>query len=161
MIAKVNFNFSASAWIVPITVLLTVMLFTGCSNKKTGDISVGESYFWQGMAHYRKGDLSLAEFYWQEAVNVTANSTDATDLVYYAKSASYLSSKYCRYGEFAIALQTSLPALKRLEQLACDTTSDYTNLIIFTGCCKAHGRCTTRTSGRRPQKKPTTMQWPA
>jgi len=138
MIAKVNFNFSASAWIVPITVLLTVMLFTGCSNKKTGDISVGESYFWQGMAHYRKGDLSLAEFYWQEAVNVTANSTDATDLVYYAKSASYLSSKYCRYGEFAIALQTSLPALKRLEQLACDTTSDYTNLIIFTGCCKAH-----------------------
>ena len=138
MIAKVNFNFSASAWIVPITMLLTVMLFTGCSNKKTGDISVGENYFWQGMAHYRKGDLSLAEFYWQEAVNVTANSTDATDLVYYAKSASYLSSKYCRYGEFAIALQTSLPALKRLEQLACDTTSDYTNLIIFTGCCKAH-----------------------
>ena len=138
MIAKVNFNFSASAWIVPITMLLTVMLFTGCSNKKTGDISVGESYFWQGMAHYRKGDLSLAEFYWQEAVNVTANSTDATDLAYYAKSASYLSSKYCRYGEFAIALQTSLPALKRLEQLACDTTSDYTNLLIFTGCCKAH-----------------------
>lgn len=108
------------------------------SLSKAGDISAGESHFWQGMAHYRKGDLSLAEFYWQEAVNITLTSTDATDLAYYAKSASYLSSKYCRYGEFALALQTSLPAVKRLEQLECDTTSDYTNLLIFTGCCKAH-----------------------
>ena len=138
MTAKVKFSFSASAWIVPIAALLTTMLFIGCSSKKTSDIRASESYFRQGMDHYRKGDLSLAEFYWQEAVNVTANSTDATDLAYYAKSASYLSSKYCRYGEFAMALQTSLPAVKRLEQLECDTTSDYTNLLIFTGCCKAH-----------------------
>lgn len=170
MTAKLKFIFSASAWIVSIAVLLTVMLCTGCSSNKesssveatrmleeasgqrddqrllaladslakAGGIRAGESYFWQGMAHYHLGNLSLAEFYWQEAVNVTANSTDASDLDYYAKSASYLSSKYCRYGEFALALQTSLPAVKRLEQLACDTTSDYTNLLIFTGCCKAH-----------------------
>lgn len=105
---------------------------------KAGDIRTGESHFWQGMAYYHLGDLSLAEFYWQETVNITSNSTDANDLVYYAKAASYLSSKYCRYGEFAMALQTSLPAVKRLEQLECDTTSDYTNLVIFTGCCKAH-----------------------
>lgn len=170
MTAKVKFSFSVSAWTVPIAVLLTVMLCTGCSSKKgsssveathmleeasgqrddqrlltladslakVGDIRAGESLFWQGMAHYHLGNLSMAEFYWQEAVNVTANSTDATDLAYYAKSASYLSSKYCRYGEFAMALQTSLPAVKRLEQLECDTTSDYTNLVIFTGCCKTH-----------------------
>lgn len=170
MTAKVKFSYSASAWTVPIAVLLSVMLFIGCSSKKesssakatrmleeasdqkedqrlltladslakAGDIRTGESYFWQGMAHYRMGELSLAELYWQEAMDATANSTDATDLAYYAKSASYLSSKYCRLGEFAMALQTSLPAVKRLEQLECDTTSDYTNLLIFTGCCKAH-----------------------
>ena len=151
-------------------VLLTVMLFTGCSSNresssaeatrmleeasdqrddqrlltladslaKVGDIRAGESHFWQGMAYYRKGDMSLAEFYWQESIDATDNSDDATDLVYYAKSASYLSSMYCRYGEFAKTLLTSLPAVKRLDQLACDTTSDYTNLIIFTGCAKAH-----------------------
>lgn len=105
---------------------------------KVGDIREGESHFWQGMAHYQMGDMSMAEFYWQESLNATANSTDATDLVYYAKSASYLSSKYCRYAEFAMTLLTSQPAVKRLEQLECDTTSDYTNLIIFTGCAKAH-----------------------
>lgn len=153
-----------------VAVMLTVMLFTGCSSNresssaeatrmleeasgqrddqrlltladslvKTGDIRAGESLFWQGMAHYRMGDMSLAEFYWQESMNVTANSTDATDLVYYAKSASYLSSKYCRYGEFAMVLLTSQPAVKRLEQLESDTTSDYANLVIFTGCAKAH-----------------------
>jgi len=170
MTAKVSISFPVSPWMVPIAVLLTVMLFTGCSSNKESSsveatrmleeasgqrddlrllmladslakahkIKAGESYFWQGMAHYRKGNMSLAEFYWQESLNVTANSTNATDLAYYAKSASYLSSKYCRYGEFAMALQTSLPAVKRLEQLECDTTSDYTNLVIFTGCCKAH-----------------------
>ncbi|MBR4728870.1 MAG: serine/threonine-protein phosphatase [Prevotella sp.] len=105
---------------------------------KAGDIRTGESHYWQGLAHYHKGDLSLAEFYWQESIDATANSDDATDLVYYAKSASYLSSMYCRYGEFAKTLQISLPVLKRLEQQECDTTSDYTNLVIFTGCCKAH-----------------------
>ena len=165
MTAKVSISFPVSPWMVPIAVLLTVMLFTGCSSNKESSsveatrmleeaseqrddlrllmladslakahkIKAGESYFWQGMAHYRKGNMSLAEFYWQESLNVTANSTNATDLAYYAKSASYLSSKYCRYGEFAMALQTSLPAVKRLEQLECDTTSDYTNLVILTG----------------------------
>ena len=164
MTAKVSISFPVSPWMVPIAVLLTVMLFTGCSSNKESSsveatrmleeaseqrddlrllmladslakahkIKAGESYFWQGMAHYRKGNMSLAEFYWQESLNVTANSTNATDLAYYAKSASYLSSKYCRYGEFAMALQTSLPAVKRLEQLECDTTSDYTNLVILT-----------------------------
>jgi serine phosphatase RsbU (regulator of sigma subunit) len=168
--AKVNIRFSASAWMVPMAVLLAAMLFTACSsNKKSssaeatrmleeasdqrdaqrlltladslakvGKIRDGESQFWQGLAYYRKGDLSLAEFYWQESIDATSNSTNATDLHYYAKSTSYLSSMYCRYGEFAKNLQMSLPVLKRLEQLECDTTSDYTNLIIFTGCAKAH-----------------------
>ena len=105
---------------------------------KMGDIGAGESLFWQGMAHYRMGDMPLAEFYWQESVSATANSTDATDLAYYAKSASYLSSLYCRNAEFANTLLVSLPAVRRLSQLECDTTSDFTNLIIFASCGKAH-----------------------
>ena len=163
-----NIRFSVSAWMVPMAVLLMLftacssnkesssaeatrlleeasdqrddlrLLTLADSLAKIGDITAGESHFWQGMAYYRKGDMSLAEFYWQESIDATANSDDATDLVYYAKSASYLASMYCRYAEFALAMQTSLPVLKRLEQLECDTTSDYTNLVIFTGCAKAH-----------------------
>ena len=86
MTAKVSISFPVSPWMVPIAVLLTVMLFTGCSSNKESSsveatrmleeaseqrddlrllmladslakahkIKAGESYFWQGMAHYRK-----------------------------------------------------------------------------------------------------------
>ena len=105
---------------------------------KKGVISAGESYYWQGLANYRMGQRPLAEFYWQESINATDASTEPNDLVYYAKSASYLAGMYCRYAEFAMGLQLLLPTVNRLEQLECDTTGDYTNLLIFTGCCKAH-----------------------
>ena len=72
------------------------------------------------------------------AIKVTENSTDANDLVYYTKSASYLTSQLCRYAEYAAALYTALPVINRLEKIECDTTSDYTNLLVFAGCCKAY-----------------------
>ena len=105
---------------------------------KTGDLREGESNYWQGYAHFRMDHRSLANFYWGEALRITANSTDANDLTYYAKSASYIAGQLCRFGEYAVALQTTLPVVNRLEKLACDTTSDYCNLLIFTGCCKAN-----------------------
>ena len=105
---------------------------------KAGKISKGESDYWQGYAHYQMGQRELARSFWQEAIKVTENSTDANDLVYYAKSASYLTSQLCRYAEYAAALYTALPVINRLEKLKCDTTSDYTNLLIFAGCCKTY-----------------------
>jgi hypothetical protein len=108
------------------------------SLEKAGDISKGESNYWQGYANYQLGQRELAEFFWQEAIRVTENSTDANDLVYYAKSASYLTSQLCRYAEYADALHTVLPIINRLEKIQCDTTSDYTNLLIFAGCCQIY-----------------------
>ena len=103
-----------------------------------GKLSKGESNYWQGYACYQMGQRELAEYYWQEAIRVTDNSTDANDLVYYAKSASYLASQLCRDAEYAAALHMALPIINRLEKMQCDTTSDYTNLLIFAGCCKTY-----------------------
>ena len=108
------------------------------SLEKAGKISKGESNYWQGYAHYQKGEREQAKSFWQEAIKVTENSTDANDLVYYAKSASYLTSQLCRYAEYAAALYTALPVINRLEKIQCDTTSDYTNLLVFAGCCKTY-----------------------
>ena len=108
------------------------------SLEKAGKISKGESYYWQGHAHYQMGQREQAKSLWQEAIKVTENSTDANDLVYYTKSASYLTSQLCRYAEYAAALYTALPVINRLEKIECDTTSDYTNLLVFAGCCKAY-----------------------
>jgi len=105
---------------------------------KAGKISKGESNYWQGYAHYQKGEREQAKSFWLEAIKVTENSTDANDLVYYAKSASYLTSQLCRYAEYAAALYTALPVINRLEKIECDTTSDYTNLLVFAGCCKVY-----------------------
>lgn len=103
-----------------------------------GKLSKGESCYWLGYANYQMGRRELAEYYWQEAIRITEKSTDPEDLVYYAKSGSYLASQLCRYGEYASALHMSLPIINRLEKFKCDTTSDYTNLLIFAGCCKTY-----------------------
>ena len=56
----------------------------------------------------------------------------------YAKSASYLTNLLCRDADYSGALKLALPVVSRLEQLKCDTTSHYMNLIIFIGCCKSY-----------------------
>ena len=105
---------------------------------KVGMMKADESYFWQGFAHYRMQQRSLAEFYWQESISVVEESAETEDLSYYAKSASFLVGQLYRFGEFATALQTALPVLRRLEKKGCDNTTDYNNLLIFTACCKLY-----------------------
>ena len=108
------------------------------SLEKAGKISKVECNYWQGYANYQMGQRELAKSFWQEAIRVAENSTDANDLIYYAKSASFLTSQLCRYAEYAAALYTALPVINRLEKLECDTTSDYTNLLVFAGCCQTY-----------------------
>ena len=86
------------------------------SLEKASQISPCESHYWQGYAYYRMGKRELAKSCWQEAIRVAENSADANDLVYYAKSASYLTSQLCRYAEYAAALYTALPVINRLEK---------------------------------------------
>ena len=101
-------------------------------------ISEGESYYWQGFAYYRLMQWRTAEFYWKESMNATENSTDPDELATYTRSASYLTSSYIRHLNFASALKVVKPALERLDKVGFDDSSDYTNLLIFAGCCQAH-----------------------
>ena len=105
---------------------------------KAGKLSKGESCYWQGYANYHLGHYELSEYYWEEAIRFTEQSNDANDLVYYAKSGNRLASQLCRFGEYASALHQTLPVINRLERMQCDTTSDYTNLLVFAGCSKTY-----------------------
>lgn len=104
----------------------------------TGDLRAGESNFWQGYAYYWMKQTEVAKFHWETALKVTENSSNPNDVKFYARSASYMASLMCRFGDFSLALQTCMPAVTHLEQIKADTTSDYANLLIFTGCCRAH-----------------------
>jgi serine phosphatase RsbU (regulator of sigma subunit) len=108
------------------------------SLEKRGDLSLGESYFWQGYAYYRISQFLTAEFYWKEALLATENHTDEASLLTYAKSASYLTNLLCRDADYSSALNVAFPVVSRLEQLHCDTTSHYMNLVIFVGCCRSY-----------------------
>ena len=108
------------------------------SLEKCGELSLGDSYFWQGYAYYRMPQTLTAEFYWKEAILATEHHTDEASLLTYAKSASYLVNLLCRDGDYSGAMKIALPVISRLEQLNCDTTSHYLNLEIFVGCCKSY-----------------------
>lgn len=114
------------------------MMFLADSLGDVGDLSVGESYYWQGFASYRLKQMRLAEFYWKESMSSTENATEAQDLATYARSASYLTGLYVRYLNFPTAVRLVYQALRKLDAAKFDSTSDYTNLLIFAGCCQAH-----------------------
>ena len=114
------------------------MLSLADSLEKAGAMSEGDSYYWQGFANYRLRQRRTAEFYWKESLNATANLTDRASLDTYARSASYLTGLYVRYLNFTSAMKIVKPALEHLDRNHFTSSSDYTNLLIFAGCCEAH-----------------------
>lgn len=103
----------------------------------TGDLSEPESYYWQGYACDRTKQLRMAEFYWKTVITQTSNSKDPEDLALYAKSASRLANVLGSRGEYDAVLDIAGPIVKRLEELKCDTMSDYTNLLLIMGLCQS------------------------
>ena len=114
------------------------MLSLADSLMKAGVMSEGDCYYWQGFAYYRLMQRRTAEFYWKESLNATENLTDAASLATYARSASYLTGLYVRYLNFTSAMKIVKPALEHLDRHHYTSSSDYTNLLIFAGCCQAH-----------------------
>ena len=98
------------------------LLFLADSLGKVGDLNEGES----------------AEFYWKESIVAMEDATDDRGLAAYARSASYLTGLFIRYINFTSALNIVMPALKKLEAEHYTDNGDYTNLLIFAGCCKAY-----------------------
>ena len=105
---------------------------------KENMLSEAESYFWQGFAYYRMAQVHTAEFYWKEAMAAIESSDDPADLDTYARSASYLAGLHIRYYNFQSASQVVRNALEHLNYHHYTATSDYTNLLIFAGCCRGH-----------------------
>ena len=102
-----------------------------------GELGEAETYYWLGYASDRTNQLRMAEFYWKTAIAQTEGSTAPEDLAIYAKSASHLANVLGMRGEYDAVLDMAQPVIKRLEELKCDTMSDYTNLILITGMCQS------------------------
>ncbi len=102
-----------------------------------GELSEAETYYWQGYACDRTNQLRMAEFYWKTAIAQTENSTTPEDLAIYAKSASHLANVLGMRGEYNTVLDMAKPVVKRLEELKCDTMSDYNNLLLIMGLCQS------------------------
>ena len=113
-----------------------LLLTLADSMQQTGELSDAKAYYWQGYACDRLKQPRTAEFYWKSAIAAAENSTDAEDLALYAKSASRLANVLSVRGDYESTLKAAEPVVRRLEALGCDTTSDYTNLLVFVGCCK-------------------------
>ena len=102
-----------------------------------GELGEAETYYWLGYASDRTNQLRMAEFYWKTAIAQTEGSTDPEDLAIYAKSASHLANVLGLRGEYDAVLDMAQPVIKRLEELKCDTMSDYTNLMLISGMCQS------------------------
>ncbi|MBQ9355820.1 MAG: SpoIIE family protein phosphatase [Prevotella sp.] len=104
---------------------------------EAGELSEASTYYWQGYAYDRMMQLHLAEFYWKAAMARTEDSNAPGDLELYAKTASRLTNVLSVRGEYEAALEVAEPAVEHLRQAECDTTGDYTNLLIYIGCCQS------------------------
>ena len=96
-----------------------------------------KAYYWMGYASDRMKKLRMAEFYWKASMDAAANSTSQESVDLYAKSASRLTNLLSVRGDYQGALDIAIPAAQRLEELQCDSISDYVNLLIYIGCCQA------------------------
>lgn len=104
---------------------------------EAGILPQSEACYWMGYASDRMKQQRMAEFYWKSSLQAASNSTDEKDIEYYTKSASRLANLLTVRGEYEEALKAIIPTAERIEELKCDTTSDYINLLIYIGCCQA------------------------
>ncbi len=102
-----------------------------------GAISETQSYYWRGYASDRLGKKRAAEYYWKKAESEVDNFNNAEQVDYYAKSASHLANLLNLKGDYDGSLKEAINAAEKLEELGCDTTTDYVNLLVFIGCGQA------------------------
>ena len=102
-----------------------------------GSFSEGKACYWLGYAYDRMMQKRMAELYWKTGIAAVENSAEDEDVRVYAGIAQRLTSLKCVWGEYGAALKIAQPAIERLEELGRDTTSEYTNLLIYEGCCQS------------------------
>lgn len=123
---------------------------------KIGALSPVKSYYWRAYASDHMGKKRTAEYYWKKSGSSMTDFKNAEDVEYYAKSASRLANLKCVKGDYEGTLQFAIPVVAKLEELKCDTTSDYINLLIFIGCSQSRfadwGEATSRNFERAYKK---------
>lgn len=106
------------------------------SMEACGGISGAKACYWRGYAYDRMKDKQQAETYWRKALNLALNAGDKDEWEMYEKSASRLANLLCINRDYEGTLKITLPAIEILEEQKRDTTSDYVNLLIYTGLCQ-------------------------
>ena len=107
------------------------------SFKPQGCFSEGKACYWLGYAYDRMMQKRMAELYWKTGIAAVENSTDDEDVRVYAGIANRLTGLLSTWTEFEAALKVAIPATERLKSLGRDTTSEYTNMLIYIGCCQS------------------------
>lgn len=111
-----------------------LLLSLADSLEKTGELPSIEAYYWRGYASDRMGKKRAAEFYWKKAEGELNDVNDSREVGYYAKTASRLANLLNLKGDYDGSLKEAIAAAEKLEELGCDTTTDYINLLVFIGC---------------------------
>ena len=106
------------------------------SLQKAGSISDVKAYYWQGYARNNQMRHITAAYFWGRAIKAAEKTTDPEEIEFYTKAASRLSNMLTTRGDYEGTVKMAIPVVKRLEELKCDTTSDYVNLLIYIGCCQ-------------------------
>ena len=106
------------------------------SLETTGSITPTKAYYWRGYACDKMKRQRLAEFYWKASLDAAENATSSDEMAYYAKSASRLANMLSVRGDYQEGLDLTVPVANKLEELHCDSTSDYLNILIYIGCCQ-------------------------
>ena len=107
------------------------------SFRQQGSFSEGKACYWLGYAYDRMAQKRMAELYWKTGIAAVENSTDDEDVRVYAGIANRLTGLLSTWTEFEAALKVAIPATERLKSLGRDTTSEYTNMLIYIGCCQS------------------------
>lgn len=101
-----------------------------------GRITPTKAYYWRGYASDKMKQQRLAEFYWKASLEAAENATSSDEMAFYAKSASRLANMLTVRGDYEEGLNTTMAVANKLEELECDSTSDYLNILIYIGCCQ-------------------------
>ena len=107
------------------------------SFKPQGCFSEGKACYWLGYAYDRMMQKRMAELYWKTGIAAVENSTDDEDVRVYAGITNRLTGLLSTWTEYEAALKVAIPATERLKSLGRDTTSEYTNMLIYIGCCQS------------------------
>ena len=107
------------------------------SVRKDGLFSEGKACYWMGYSYDRLMRKRMAELYWKTGIAAVENSTDDEDVRVYAGITNRLTGLLTTWTEYEAALKVAIPATERLKSLGRDTTSEYTNMLIYIGCCRS------------------------